>query len=59
MGSALLVGYPYRAKLFLATGRYGFCKVSGRPGEGLWPGSFRRWSCRGPAAASQDRGPPA
>ena len=35
-GSAVLVGYPYRAALSPATGRYGFCKVSGRPGEGLY-----------------------
>jgi hypothetical protein len=34
-GSAVLVGYPYRAALAPASGRYGFCKVSERPAEGL------------------------
>lgn len=35
-GSGVLVGYPYRAALAPASGRYGFCKVSGRPGESLY-----------------------
>ena len=35
-GSGVLVGYPYRAALFPATGNYVFCKVSGRPAEGLY-----------------------
>jgi hypothetical protein len=30
----VLVGYPYRAALSPADGRYGLCKTSGRPGEG-------------------------
>lgn len=29
------IGYPYRAAVSAATGRYGFCKTSGRPAEGL------------------------
>jgi hypothetical protein len=28
------LGYPYRAQLDFTSGRYAFCKVSGRPGEG-------------------------
>lgn len=35
-GSAVLVGYPYRAALAPASGRYAFCKISGRPAEGLY-----------------------
>jgi hypothetical protein len=31
----LIVGYPYRAAVSTRTGRYGFCKTSGRPGEGF------------------------
>jgi hypothetical protein len=30
----VLIGYPYRAALSPADGRYGICKTSGRPGEG-------------------------
>jgi hypothetical protein len=30
----VLVGYPYRAALTPADGRYALCKTSGRPGEG-------------------------
>ena len=29
------IGYPYRAVVAPATGRYGLCKTSGRPAEGL------------------------
>jgi hypothetical protein len=29
-----LVGYPYRALIHVRSGRYAFCKTSGRPGEG-------------------------
>jgi hypothetical protein len=29
-----LIGHPYRAMIDFDTGRYAFCKVSGRPGEG-------------------------
>jgi hypothetical protein len=28
------LGYPYRALLHFNTGRFGYCKISGRPGEG-------------------------
>ena len=31
-GSA--IGHPYRVRIDFASGRYAFCKVSGRPGEG-------------------------
>jgi hypothetical protein len=32
------IGYPYRARIDFGSGRYAFCKVGGRPGEG------NRWS---------------
>jgi len=32
------IGYPYRVRIDFETGRYGFCKVVGRPGEGLLSG---------------------
>jgi hypothetical protein len=28
------IGYPYRARVDFASGRFSFCKISGRPGEG-------------------------
>jgi hypothetical protein len=31
---AASIGHPYRAEVNFDTGRYAFCKVSGRPGEG-------------------------
>jgi hypothetical protein len=31
---AAAIGHPYRAMVDFDTGRYAFCKVSGRPGEG-------------------------
>jgi hypothetical protein len=31
---AAAIGHPYRAMIDFDTGRYAFCKVSGRPGEG-------------------------
>ena len=31
---AAFIGHPYRAMVDFDTGRYAFCKVSGRPGEG-------------------------
>jgi hypothetical protein len=31
---AASIGHPYRAMIDFETGRYAFCKVSGRPGEG-------------------------
>jgi type II secretory pathway pseudopilin PulG len=30
----VLIGYPYRAAVAPASGRYALCKISGRPGEG-------------------------
>jgi hypothetical protein len=33
--AGLVVGYPYRAAVSPRTGRYAFCKTSGRPAEGL------------------------
>jgi hypothetical protein len=29
-----LVGHPYRVRIDFDTGRYAFCKIAGRPGEG-------------------------
>jgi hypothetical protein len=29
-----VIGHPYRAVIDFSTGRYTWCKVSGRPGEG-------------------------
>ena len=34
------VGYPYRALLHFGAGRYAFCKVTGRPGEGALTREF-------------------
>jgi hypothetical protein len=34
LNEAASIGHPYRAKVNFDTGRYAFCKVSGRPGEG-------------------------
>ena len=31
---ASMIGYPYRALVDFETGRFGLCKISGRPGEG-------------------------
>jgi hypothetical protein len=31
---AAAIGHPYRALIDFRSGRYGFCKVAGRPGEG-------------------------
>ena len=28
------IGYPYRARVDFPSGKYTFCKISGRPGEG-------------------------
>jgi hypothetical protein len=30
-----LLGHPYRMRIDFDTGRYAFCKIAGRPGEGL------------------------
>jgi hypothetical protein len=29
-----LIGHPYRMRIDFDTGRYAFCKIAGRPGEG-------------------------
>jgi hypothetical protein len=34
-GSAAAIGYPYRVLVDFESGRYGFCKVVGRPGEAM------------------------
>jgi hypothetical protein len=34
--SGVTVGYPYRAAIVPGSGRYSFCKTSGRPGEGSY-----------------------
>jgi hypothetical protein len=31
---AAAIGHPYRVRIDFESGRYGFCKVAGRPGEG-------------------------
>ncbi len=41
------IGYPYRALVHFGSGRYAFCKISGRPGEG---GLTRELPVRVPAA---------
>lgn len=47
-----LIGYPYRAAVDFRTGRFAFCKISGRPGEG----SIRRGvPVRVPAACAGTR----
>ncbi len=35
------IGYPYRALVHFTTGRFAYCKVSGRPGEGSFVHEFR------------------
>ena len=42
-----VIGYPYRALVNFETGRYSFCKIAGRPGEG---GLTRELPVRVPAA---------
>ena len=32
-----IIGHPYRAMIDFETGRYAYCKISGRPGEGSIP----------------------
>jgi hypothetical protein len=41
------IGYPYRALVHFGSGRYAFCKISGRPGEG---GLTRKLPVRVPTA---------
>jgi hypothetical protein len=31
----VIIGYPYRAAVAPGSGRYGLCRISGQPGEGL------------------------
>jgi hypothetical protein len=45
------VGYPYRALLNFETGRFSYCKISGRPGEGSLT---REFPVRIPAACGGD-----
>jgi hypothetical protein len=40
------IGYPYRALVDFTTGRFAYCKISGRPGEG----ALREAPVRVPAA---------
>lgn len=35
-----LVGYPYRAQVHFPSGRFTYCKISGRPGEGSTMADF-------------------
>ena len=44
---ASTIGYPYRAQANFETGRFNYCKISGRPGEGALT---RRSPVRVPAA---------
>ena len=48
------VGHPFRVRVDYGTGRYAWCKVSGRAGEGSFSGSPAS-RCRGPAAAERPR----
>ncbi|MGH2764211.1 MAG: hypothetical protein ACRDL4_17215 [Thermoleophilaceae bacterium] len=34
LNEAAAIGHPYRVRVDFDTGRYAFCKISGRPGEG-------------------------
>jgi hypothetical protein len=47
------VGYPYRALLDFNTGRFSYCKISGRPGEGSLT---REFPVRIPPACGGDAG---
>ena len=38
LSEASVIGHPYRLRIDFETGRYGYCKVVGRPGEGLLSG---------------------
>jgi hypothetical protein len=49
---ASTIGYPYRALVNFETGRFGFCKISGRPGEGSLT---RKFPVRVPAACGGSR----
>jgi hypothetical protein len=45
------IGYPYRARVDFPTGKFTFCKISGRPGEGSL---VRKTPVRVPAACGGD-----
>ena len=45
------IGYPYRARVDFPTGKFTFCKISGRPGEGSL---VRKSPVRVPAACGGD-----
>lgn len=47
------IGYPYRAAVNFPTGRFTYCKVSGRPGEGSLT---RKFPVRVPVACGGDAG---
>lgn len=47
------VGYPYRALVNFETGRFSYCKISGRPGEGSLT---REFPVRVPTACGGDDG---
>ena len=47
VNQASSIGYPYRALVNFETGRFGYCKISGRPGEGSLT---REFPVRVPAA---------
>lgn len=34
LSEASVIGHPYRVRIDFETGRYGYCKIVGRPGEG-------------------------
>jgi hypothetical protein len=46
------LGYPYRALLYFNSGRFSFCKISGRPGEGSLT---REFPVRVPPACGGDK----
>jgi len=55
VNQASSIGYPYRALVNFETGRFGYCKISGRPGEGSLT---REFPVRVPAACGGDTARP-
>ena len=55
IGGAL--GHPYRAKVDFQTGRYAFCKISGRPGPTADPRVTTRAPAAGDRGAASERTP--
>ena len=49
------LGYPYRALVHFPSGRFTYCKISGRPGEGSLT---REFPVRVPAACGGDTARP-